>query len=126
MGTQMTTTVRYLLCALLAIFCCCGPLADVLPVVTADASLVGIACRSVHLHYPGAEGQAFYNEVTVEQSAPGTYFCACGFHRGYFGIQELSNGKKVVLFSVWDSSNQNDPARVPEERRVKVLHQAEQ
>ena len=80
-------------------------------VLNADERLEGVACRSVHLHYPAGEGTAFYNEVTVDQSAPGTYFCACGWNKGYFGIQELGNGKKVVIFSVWDS-NQNDPKAV--------------
>src|SRR4051794_35965654 len=86
-----------------------------------DERLAGVACRSVHLHYPAAEGVAFYNEVTVEHSAPGTYFCVCGWNKGYFGIQELGNGKKVVIFSVWDSG-QNDPKAVDDEKRVKVLH----
>lgn len=92
----------------------------------ADERLAGIACRSVHLCYPAVEGQAFYNEITVAQSAPGTYFCACGFHGGYFGIQELGNGKKLVIFSVWDSGNQDDPKSVPEERRVKVLYRGDE
>lgn len=92
----------------------------------ANERLAGIACRSVHLNYPAVEGQAFYNEVTVAQTAPGTYFCACGFDRGYFGIQELGNGKKLVIFSVWDAGNQNDPKSVPEERRVKVLHRGDE
>jgi hypothetical protein len=89
--------------------------------VPGDEHLAGIACRSVHLHYPAGVGVAFHNEVTVEHSAPGTYFCVCGWNKGYFGIQELGNGKKVILFSVWDSS-QNDPRAVEEDRRVKVLH----
>lgn len=89
----------------------------------ADKSLEGIACRSVHLRYPGPEGLAFYNELTVEQSAGGTYFMACGFDRGYFGMQELANGKKVVLFSVWDPGSQNDPKSVPADQQVKVLDQ---
>src|SRR5947199_6598223 len=65
------------------------------------------AARSVHLHYPAPEAVLFYNEVTVAESPPGTYFCACGFSHGYFGIQELANGDHVVLFSVWDPGNQN-------------------
>lgn len=89
--------------------------------VRADERLAGIACRSVHLGYSAGEGVAFYNEVTVETSAPGTYFCAIGWNKGYFGIQELGNGKKVVIFSVWDS-NQNNPKAVDEDLRVKLLH----
>ena len=92
----------------------------------ADESLKGIACRSVHLGYPAPVGIAFYNEVTVEQSAEGTYFMVCGWDKGYFGMQELSNGKKVVLFSVWDPGEQNDPKVVKDELRVKTLHKDEQ
>jgi hypothetical protein len=83
------------------------------------------ACRSVHLHYPAPEGVVFYNEVTVDRSAPGTYFCACGFHMGYFGIQELGNGKKVVIFSVWEPGKQDDPKAVAEERRVRLVAKGE-
>jgi hypothetical protein len=91
------------------------------PLAVADNRLEGIACRSVHLQYPGPEGVAFYNEVTVEQSADGTYFMACGFDKGYFGMQELADGKKVVLFSIWDPGAQNDPKSVVADRQVKVL-----
>lgn len=87
----------------------------------ADEKLKGIACRSVHLSFPAPEATAFYNEVTVEQSAPGTYFMVCGWSKGYFGIQELGNGKKVALFSVWDPASGQDPKKVPEEKRVKLL-----
>lgn len=90
----------------------------------ADERLEGKACRSVHLAYRAEEGIAFYNEVAVEQSAPGTYFCVCGWNKGYFGIQEQGGGKKVVIFSVWDS-NQNDPKAVGEDKRVKLLHKDE-
>lgn len=92
----------------------------------ADEQLKGIACRSVHLGYPAPVGVAFYNEVTVEQSAEGTYFMVCGWDKGYFGLQELANGKKLVLFSVWDPGEQNDPNTVKDEQRVKQLHKDEQ
>ena len=73
------------------------------------------AARSVHLWYRAPEAVAFYNEVIVERSAPGSYFCVCGWNTGYFGIQELGNGKKLVIFSVWDS-NQNDKSALAEEK----------
>jgi len=85
-------------------------------------NLEGIACRSVHLGYAAPKAAAFYNEITVEQSAAGTYFMVCGFRMGYFGIQELGDGRKVVLFSVWDPGGQNNPNAVDETRRVRVLH----
>ena len=90
---------------------------------SADEKLKGIACRSVHLGYPAATAVAFFKEVTIEKSAPGTYFMVCGWSKGYFGIQELGNGKKLILFSVWDPGNQNDPKSVNEDNRVKLLHQ---
>lgn len=90
-----------------------------------DEKLQGIACRSVHLGYPAAEAKAYYNEITVEKSAAGTYFCVCGWSKGYFGIQEKGDGKKVVIFSVWDPGAQNDPKLVQEDSRVKVMHKAD-
>lgn len=88
-----------------------------------DKNLEGKACRSVHLGYTNVpESTAFYNEITVEQSAGGTYFCVCGFSRGYYGIQELYDGKKVIIFSVWDPGNQDNPNEVEETQRVKLLY----
>jgi hypothetical protein len=90
----------------------------------ADKRLQGIACRSVHLSYAGVpDGSVFYNEVRVAESAPGTYFCVCGFSRGYYGIQELANGRKLLIFSVWDPGQQDDPEAVDPAKRVQLLHQ---
>ncbi|MHC4331948.1 MAG: DUF3472 domain-containing protein, partial [Planctomycetota bacterium] len=83
------------------------------------------AARSVHLWYPAEQGVVYYNEVTVQKSYPGSYFCVCGFRHGYFGIQELWEGRKVVIFSVWDPGKQDNPNAVPEDRRVKVLHEGD-
>src|ERR1022692_4764361 len=91
----------------------------------ADETLKGIACRSVHLGYPASEGAAFYTEMVVEKSADGTYFMAAGWSKGYFGIQELASGKKLVLFSVWDPTAGNDPKKVDETKRVRMLHKDE-
>jgi Domain of unknown function (DUF3472) len=81
------------------------------------------AARSVHLSYPASEGELFYNEVVVEQSVNGSYFMACGWNTGYFGIQQLDGPEdKVVLFSVWDATKGNDPQAVKGEDRVEVLY----
>jgi hypothetical protein len=79
------------------------------------------AARSVHLFYEAPDAIVFYNEVTVEQSQKGSYFMACGFNHGYFGIQERKKDK-VVIFSIWDPGKQNNPNSVQEEKRVKVLY----
>ena len=82
------------------------------------------AARSVHLNYPAADGELFYNEMIVEQSTAGSYFMACGWNTGYFGIQELADHRKVVIFSVWDPTKGDDPHTVQPEERVECLYQA--
>jgi len=103
-------------------FLSCLLLLTSVAVTRGDERLKGIACRSVHLGFPAAVGTDFYNEISVEASAEGTYFMVCGWSKGYFGIQELGDGKKLVIFSVWDPTAGDDPASVPEEKRVKMLH----
>ena len=75
-------------------------LALLAPLARADERLAGIACRSVHLAYQAPPSTLFVNSVQVEHSAPGTYFCVCGFGKGYYGIQQLGNGKRLLIFSV--------------------------
>jgi hypothetical protein len=84
------------------------------------------AARSVHLSFPAPEGKLYYNEMVVEQSVPGSYFMACGWDTGYFGLQQLDRAEdKVVLFSVWDPTRGDDPNAVQGEDRVEVLAQGE-
>jgi hypothetical protein len=82
------------------------------------------AARSVHLSYVAPEATAFYNEVVIEQSQRGSYFMACGFSGGYFGIQEYGDGQKVILFSVWDPAG--DQKDTPPDKQVRVLYQSPQ
>ena len=80
----------------------------------------------MHLNYKAPDSVLFYNEVVVEESVNETYFCACGWNTGYFGIQQLSSPKrKVVIFSVWDASKGDNPGAVPEDQRVEVLYEGE-
>jgi hypothetical protein len=79
------------------------------------------AARSVHLKYLAPEGTLFLNEVTVEESVTASYFMACGFQRGYFGIQQLGDDSGRILFSVWDPTDGHDPNAVQDEDRVEVL-----
>ena len=58
--------------------------------------------RSVHAWHPGPGAEWVYGEVKVDSSVPGSYFAVIGFNCGYFGIQELLDGSKVAIFSVWD------------------------
>ncbi|MFH5806078.1 DUF3472 domain-containing protein [Alienimonas sp. DA493] len=96
------------------------------PAAPADERLAGRACRSVHLRLPAPPAEAFYQEMTVRQSAPGTYFMAGGWNRGYFGVQELANGEKLALFSVWEPPAGQNPDLVPEDRRVELRSKGEE
>lgn len=83
------------------------------------------AARSVHWGWAAPDATLFYNEMIIDESTRGSYFMACGWNTGYFGIQELSNGKKVAIFSVWDPTKGDDPNAVTTEKRVELLHEGD-
>lgn len=83
------------------------------------------AARSVHLGYPAPDATVFTLEMVVVESTPGSYFMAAGWNTGYFGIQELADGKKVAIFSVWDPTRGDDPSAVRDEDRVECLYAAD-
>jgi len=82
---------------------------------------------SVHLKYPVADSVktvSFYNEITVPAGFDPvhTYYMACGFARGYFGIQVNSEKERRVIFSVWDAGNEAvDRNKVGVKNRVVLL-----
>lgn len=79
------------------------------------------AARSVHLWWEAPQATAFVNTLTIDESVPGSYFMACGFVGGYFGLQELADKRRVAVFSVWDESGAPaSPLQGPPER-VEVL-----
>ena len=75
-----------------------------------DAAVAGhpTAARSVHAWHPAPDAQWVYGEVTVEKTVPGSYFSVIGFSCGYCGLQELYDGRRVAIFSVWDPGDQFD------------------
>ena len=80
---------------------------------------------SVHLNYPvprGTNVAAFYCEVTGVEEPVATYYEACGWHRGYFGMQVNSATERRIIFSVWDSGNEAaSRAKVAEGNRVTLI-----
>lgn len=80
---------------------------------------------SVHLFYPSppdAEVSAFYCEMTGLEDPLWTYYMACGWHRGYFGMQVNSPTERRIIFSVWDSGGETvDRKKVAEENRVTLV-----
>lgn len=93
--------------------------------IYADEKLDGLACRSIHLQFGGQDVACFYNQIRIKETAPGTYFCVCGWNTGYCGLQELFDGRKLLIFSVWDQAHGDDPRIVDEEKRVRVVHQSD-
>ena len=87
--------------------------------------------RSVHLQFRKWKGPAsvFYIETTPTQVYPGTYFCSLGFDGGYSGIQELPDGRRVAIFSVWEPGDpfnyEAHPDAVEENKRTKDIYAGE-
>ena len=84
---------------------------------------------SVHLFYPVAkeiEVEAFYCEMTGLKDPLWTYYMACGWHRGYFGMQVNSPDERRIIFSVWDSGQEAiDRDKVSADDRVTLVGKGE-
>ncbi|MDB5388027.1 MAG: hypothetical protein JWM11_3673 [Planctomycetaceae bacterium] len=82
---------------------------------------------SVHLAYPvpaNTKTEWFYSEVTALEDPVTTFYMACGFHRGYFGMQVNSPTERRIIFSVWDAgkgSNANERSSVEKENYVSLI-----
>jgi hypothetical protein len=82
---------------------------------------------SVHLFYPLPKDAAiewFYNEVTAVEDPVATYYMACGFSRGYFGMQVNSATERRIIFSVWDAAggqSAKDRSTVAEENHTQLV-----
>ncbi len=86
---------------------------------------------SVHLRYPigdSIKAIAFYNEITIPNGFDHlhSYYMACGFARGYFGIQVNSESERRVIFSVWDAGKEAaDRNKVADSNKVMLLAKGE-
>lgn len=86
---------------------------------------------SVHLRYPLADSMnvvSFYNEITVPTGSDilHSYFMACGFARGYFGMQVNSPTERRIIFSVWDAGNEAvDRSKVNDSNKVTLMAKGE-
>lgn len=84
-------------------------LLDGTPIATAHFNLDPRRnAASVHLRFPTDTNDVitgFYNEVTAVTDPVPTYYMACGFARGYFGMQVNSPIEQRIIFSVWDAAS---------------------
>lgn len=82
---------------------------------------------SVHLMYPVPKDEKielFYNEVTAVEEPLYTFYMACGFSRGYFGMQINSETERRIIFSVWDAGSGGsamDRSTVPEDDHTRLM-----
>jgi len=79
---------------------------------------------SVHLGWQTQEPKVewFYNEIRAKTENTHSYYMACGFRRGYFGMQINSPTERRVIFSVWDAGNEGiDRSKVEPENQVTLL-----
>lgn len=105
---------------------------DVNPLAYVDSEFsthFGRRGPSVHLGYvlPKENIQWFYNEVVVpeEGDISSSYYMACGFGEGYFGMQNNSPERRRVLFSVWSPYETDNAAEIPDSLRVVLLKKGE-
>lgn len=84
---------------------------------------------SVHIGWPLKRGEQvnwFYNEVKALEDPIHTFYMACGFRRGYFGMQVNSPTERRIIFSVWDSGEEAvDREKVSDDDKVILLGKGE-
>lgn len=102
-----------------------GKMQDVSYVAPKFSTHFGRRGPSVHLGYvlPKEDVEWFYNEITVpeEGDIPSSYYMACGFGQGYFGMQNNSPHPRRILFSVWSPFETDNPAEIPDSLRVTLV-----
>lgn len=84
---------------------------------------------SVHLAYPvepPVDVRGFSAEATAVEAPIHTFVMACGWHRGYLGMQVNSPTERRIIFSVWDSGGEVvDRRRVADADRVRLVAKGE-
>ncbi len=112
-----------------------GPLGDIEALVLDGPALAGAHfnmdsrrnAASVHLSYPtpaDAKIEWFYSEVTAVTDPVATFYMACGFSRGYFGMQVNSATERRIILSVWDAgtgTTAKDRSKVDKDNQVSLV-----
>lgn len=96
----------------------------------ADDFYFGRRGPSIHLSYQlprDKDISYFYNEISVPKGhdVVGAYFCAAGFHGGYFGIQVNSTEERRILFSIWSTYVTDNPACIPDQYKVRLIRKGD-
>ena len=106
-----------------------GDVAPVVCVAPDFSTHFGRRGPSVHMGYtlPKENVEWFYNEIVVpeEGDIPSSYYMACGFGQGYFGMQNNTPYPRRVLFSVWSPYETDNAAEIPDSLRIVMLKKGE-
>ncbi len=106
-----------------------GDVAPVVCVAPDFSTHFGRRGPSVHMGYtlPKENIEWFYNEIVVpeEGDIPSSYYMACGFGQGYFGMQNNTPYPRRVLFSVWSPYETDNAAEIPDSLRIVLLKKGE-
>lgn len=106
-----------------------GDVAPVVCVAPDFSTHFGRRGPSVHMGYalPKEDIEWFYNEIVVpeEGDIPSSYYMACGFGQGYFGMQNNTPYPRRVLFSVWSPYETDNAAEIPDSLRIVLLKKGE-
>lgn len=106
-----------------------------LPILCMAGGVTGFAQTSAPVHNDGRNSAAailgyplpdstsvvaFYNELMVQKGAdlPPGYFMACGFARGYLGLQVNNKKERLVSFYVWNASGVTAHKKVADSNKV--------
>ncbi len=74
------------------------------------------AARTAIMVYDASESDAYHAEMIVEKSADNSFFAACAWQNGFFGLQQYDGeGKRTVIFSVWNHDEDADPEALKKE-----------
>ena len=91
----------------------------------------GLRGPSCHLAYDIDYGQNEVEWAMIDVCVPAdydkisSYYMALGFSGGYFGFQNNSAKRRQVLFSVWNSVDDDNPNNVSQEHRTQVIARGE-
>jgi type 1 fimbria pilin len=87
----------------------------------------GLRGPSCHLAYDTDRSGKDLEWAVIDVMVPeqfdmiGSYYMALGFNGGYFGFQNNSPSRRQVLFSVWNSADDDNPDNVAQEHRTQVV-----
>jgi hypothetical protein len=75
------------------------------------ALIVPKAARTATLVYEIGEADLYYGEMIVQKTTDGSFFMACGWDDGVFGLQQyVGEEQRSVVFAVWNGGEQDEAA----------------